>query len=175
MVLDASGAVELLLHTASGKRLAARLADESEVVHVPHLIDVEIAHVLRRYAARGMLSERAAALALHRWRSFDVERYPHEPFLDRIWQFRANFSAYDAVYLALAEMLPAVLVTGDRRLAVAPGAKVTVELIQAWSGRESFRRSPPATPAPLVSRVASGGHRPVPASIAPAPFSEFAG
>ncbi len=129
IVLDASGAVELLLNTASGKRLAARLADNAEVVHAPHLIDVEIAQVLRRYAAWGTLDERSAALALHRWRSFDVERYPHEPFLDRVWRLRANVSAYDAVYLALAEALPAVLVTGDRKLAGAPGVKVAIELI----------------------------------------------
>ena len=52
MVLDASGAIELLLNTARGRRLAERLADEAEVVHVPHLIDVEISQVLRRYVLR---------------------------------------------------------------------------------------------------------------------------
>ena len=129
MVLDASGAIELLLNTAPGKRLAARLADEAEVVHAPHLIDVEIAQVLRRYVLRGPLNERQGAMAIHRWRSFDVERYPHEPFLDRVWQLRANFSAHDAVYLALAEALSTVLVTGDRKLAGAPGAGAAIELI----------------------------------------------
>ena len=129
MVLDASGAIEFLLNTTRGKRLAERLADEAEVVHAPHLIDVEISQVLRRYVLRGALSERLGATALHRWRSFDVERYPHEPFLDRVWQLRANFSAYDAVYVALAEALSTVLVTGDRKLAGAPGANAVIELI----------------------------------------------
>lgn len=129
MVLDASGAIELLLNTTRGKRLAERLADEAEVVHAPHLIDVEISQVLRRYVLRGALNERRGATALHRWRGFDVERYPHEPFLDRVWQLRANFSAYDAVYVALAEALSTVLVTGDRKLAGAPGANATIELI----------------------------------------------
>lgn len=127
MVLDASGAVELLLNTAAGRRLATRLEDETEAIHVPHLIDVEIAQVLRRYVLRGVLDERAGALALRRWRQFDVERYPHEPFLDRVWRLRANVSAYDAVYVALAEALSTVLVTGDRRLAAAPGLTVAVE------------------------------------------------
>ncbi len=125
MVLDASGAVELLLNTAAGRRLAARLADET--VHVPHLIDVEIAQVLRRYVLRGALDDRTGATALRHWRSFDFERYPHEPFLDRIWRLRANVTAYDAVYVALAEALSTVLVTGDRRLAAAPGLRVTIE------------------------------------------------
>ena len=61
MVLDASGAIELLLHTDPGKRLAAILEDEAEIVHVPHLIDLEIAQVLRRYLLRGTLDEEAVA------------------------------------------------------------------------------------------------------------------
>ncbi len=129
MVVDASAAVEFLLNTASGKRLAARLADDADAVHAPHLIDIEIAQVLRRYVLQGTLEERLAATALHRWRGLDVERYPHEPFLDRVWQLRANVSAYDAVYVALAEALSTVLVTGDRRLAGTPGVNAEMELI----------------------------------------------
>ena len=129
MVLDASGAVELLLRTSSGERLAARLADETDVIHVPHLIDLEIAQVLRRYVLQGTLDAPLAATALDRWRRLDVERYSHEPFLDRVWELRANVTAYDAVYLALAEVLSTVLVTGDRRLARAPGVRTPVELI----------------------------------------------
>lgn len=129
MVLDASGAVEMLLNTAPGQRLAARLMDDTESVHVPHLIDVEIAQVLRRYVQRGVLDEKLGATALRHWREFGVERHPHEPLLDRIWQLRANVTAYDAVYLALAEALSAVVVTSDRRLARASGSPVAVELI----------------------------------------------
>ena len=128
MVLDASGAVELLLNTARGKRIGRRLAAESEVVHAPHLVDVEVTHVLRRYVLRGALDERRAAMALEHWRSLDVERYPHGPFLGRAWRLRNNLSAYDAVYVALAEALGTVLVTGDHRLARAPDLNVRVEL-----------------------------------------------
>lgn len=129
MVLDASGAVEMLLNTTPGQRLAARLMDDTVCVHVPHLIDVEIAHVLRRYVQRGVLDDSLGATALRRWCEFGVERHPHEPLLNRIWQLRANVTAYDAVYLALAEALSVVVVTGDRRLAQAPGSPVAVELI----------------------------------------------
>lgn len=129
MVLDASGAVELLLNTEAGKRLAARLADDAKVVHVPHLIDLEIAQVLRRYVRHGTLNARSGALSLERWRSLDVQRYSHEPLLDRIWQLRANVTAYDAVYVALAETLRTVLFTGDRRLADMPGVNAAIELI----------------------------------------------
>ena len=128
MVLDASGAIELLLNTARGKRIGRRLAADAEVVYAPHLVDVEVTHVLRRYVLRGALDERRAALALEHWRSFGVERYPHEPFLGRVWRLRNNVSAYDAVYVALADALGTVLVTGDHRLAAAPGLNVRVEL-----------------------------------------------
>ena len=129
MVLDASGAIEFLLNTAAGKRLAARLAGDAEDVHAPHLIDMEIAQVLRRYVLRGTLEEGMGALALDRWRNLDVERYPHEPFLGRVWQLRDNVTAYDAIYVALAEALSTVLVTGDRRLVGAPGVRAAIELI----------------------------------------------
>ena len=69
------------------------------------------------------------ALALDRWRNLDVERYPHAPFLDRVWQLRDNVTAYDAIYVALAEILSTVLVTVDRRLAGAPGVRAAIELI----------------------------------------------
>ena len=129
MVLDASGAVEFLLNTASGKRLATRLADEAVVVHVPHLIDLEITQVLRRYTRHGTLNAQTSMLALDRWRSLDVQRYAHEPFLDRIWELRDNVTVYDAVYVALAEALSAVLYTGDRKLAGTPGVNARIELV----------------------------------------------
>ena len=129
VVLDASAAIEFLLNTDAGGRVAARLLGDSEAVSVPHLIDLEIAQVLRRYVSRGVLSGERGSLALGHWRDFDVDRYPHEPFLARIWDLRANVSAYDAVYVALAETLSTVLVTGDRRLVRAPGVGTRIELV----------------------------------------------
>ncbi len=129
MVLDASAAIEFLLNTARGRQVGARLVDAAEVVHAPHLIDIEIAHVLRRYVLDGTFDEGHAARTLRRWRQLDVERYPHEPFLDRVWGLRDNVTAYDAIYVALAETLGELLVTADRRLAGSPGLNVRVELV----------------------------------------------
>lgn len=127
LVLDASSAIEFLLNTDAGKRIATRVENPAVSIHVPHLIDLEIMHVLRRYTHRGLLSGAHGALALAQWRAVDLERYAHEPFLDRIWQLRDNLSAYDAVYVALTEALAAVLVTGDRHLVRAPGLRIRVE------------------------------------------------
>ena len=128
MVLDASAAVELLLNTPTGNRVAFRLEDETEVIHAPHLIDIEVVQVLRRHLMQGLLQDARVGRALGRWRDLDIERYPHAPLLDRVWQLRHNVSAYDAVYVALAEALSVPLVTGDEKLARAPGLHARIEL-----------------------------------------------
>jgi predicted nucleic acid-binding protein len=130
IVLDASALVELLLHTAAGRTIATRLADPAVSVHVPHLADIEVTQALRRFAQEGDLDAADAATALEDLRSLDLERHTHEPLLDRVWALRKNLSAYDAVYVALAEALDTVLLTCDGRLARLPGAARRVELVE---------------------------------------------
>ena len=128
IVLDASAAIEFLLNTKAGTGIARRIrADEG--IHCPHLVDVEIAQTLRRLVLRSEISAERAQLALSHWASLEVHRYSHQPFLDRIWTLRDNFSAYDAAYVALAEILRAPLITGDARLANAPGTAARIEYI----------------------------------------------
>jgi len=129
IVLDASALVELLLGTSSGHEIAARVADPELSIHVPHLADVEVAQTLRRYVSDGELDAAAAGQALVDLRALDVERHSHEPLLDRVWALRDNLTAYDAVYVALAEALNATLVSCDGRLARAPGMARRVELV----------------------------------------------
>ncbi len=130
IVLDASALVELLLGTELGRTIALRIADPRVGLHVPHLADVEVVQVLRRFARDGELDHVSAASALEDLRSLDLERHPHEPLLDRVWALRDRLSAYDAVYVALAEALDAVLLTCDARLARAPGVGKRAELIE---------------------------------------------
>lgn len=129
IVLDASAALELLLVTDKGLRVARRIAPPEETLHVPHLIDLEVTQVLRRYVARGQLAELRAGEALGDFRDLDLVRYPHDVLLERIWELRDNASAYDAAYLALAEALRAPLLTSDARLADVPNARAGVELL----------------------------------------------
>jgi len=130
IVLDASALVELILSTAAGKAVAARIADPEEGLHAPHLADLEIVQVLRRYVREGDIDAETAAAALDDLRALDLQRHAHEPFLERIWELRQTFTAYDAVYVALAELLDCVLLTGDARLSRAPGTTCDVEVIQ---------------------------------------------
>ncbi len=90
---------------------------------------METAAVLRRMVGRGLLPAARATLALDDLIVFPATRHPHEPYLRRVWELRANVSAYDAVYVALAESLRAPLLTVDARLTRAPLPGVQIELI----------------------------------------------
>jgi predicted nucleic acid-binding protein len=129
IVLDASALVELLLGTKAGRAVAARIADPATSLHMPHLADVEVAQTLRRYVREGDLDAASASAALGDLRALDVERHSHEPLLDRVWALRENLTAYDAVYVALAEVLDTRLLTCDGRLARAPGMARRIELV----------------------------------------------
>lgn len=129
IVVDASALIEVLLGTAAANRLAERFFADGETLHAPHLLDVEVAQVLRRYALAGMFGAERGAQALKDLADFPVARYPHQPFLSRIWDLRQNVTAYDATYLALAEALAAPLVTRDAKLASAAGHRARIELI----------------------------------------------
>jgi predicted nucleic acid-binding protein len=130
IVLDASAIVELLLGTERGRIVGARIADPTQALHVPHLVDVEIVHALRRYVQAGDLDPTSARDALAVLHDLDVERHSHEPLLDRVWALRGNLTTYDAVYVALAEALDAKLLTCDARLARSPAVGVRAELVR---------------------------------------------
>ena len=129
IVLDASAIVAVLLDPGSGaERIRERIEGPGESHHVPHVMDLEVLHALRRQALRGVLSPRRSAEALEDLANIMFVRYPHTSLMQRIWELRENLTAYDAAYVALAEALDAPLVTMDARLAQAPGHNVAVEL-----------------------------------------------
>ena len=128
-VVDASVLIETLLRTDAAERIEARLFEPGATLHAPHLLDVEIARVIRRYAAHGDIDAERGRLALVDLADFPLRRYPHDLLLPRIWDLRANLTAYDAAYVALAEALDAPLLTRDGRLAAAVARHARIELI----------------------------------------------
>jgi predicted nucleic acid-binding protein len=125
IVLDSSAAVDYLLAHAAGEWVEEQLRVEDRV-HAPHLLDVEVVGALRKRVHRGELAVGRAEEALADFRDMRVRRYPHRPFLSRMWQLRENVTASDAAYVALAGVLGMPLVTTDLRLANAPG--LTIEI-----------------------------------------------
>jgi predicted nucleic acid-binding protein len=129
IVLDASAAIEWLLQTAAGARVEDRIFSRAATLHAPHLFDVEVAQVLRRYVGAGLVTASRGHEALEDLLDLPLTRYPHDLFLERVWELRGNLTAYDAVYVALAEALAAPLVTCDRKIATAAGHAARVEVI----------------------------------------------
>src|SRR6266851_7629278 len=119
IVVDASAVVEALLRSSAAEAVERWLFDPRQTLHAPHLLDVEIAQVIRRYAANGEIDGERGRTALADLADFPLHRYPHDLLLPRVWDLRNNLTAYDAVYVALAEALDAPLLTRDRRLAAA--------------------------------------------------------
>lgn len=129
IVVDASALLEFLLQTELGTRVEARLFRDDDEFHAPHLVDVEVTQSLRRLVRMGEVSSGRAAEALSDLGDFDLHRHGHLDLIARAWKLRDNVTAYDAMYVALAEGLDAPMVTCDRPLANAGGHRAAVELI----------------------------------------------
>jgi predicted nucleic acid-binding protein len=128
IVLDASAMIDWLLQTPAGQRIEQRIFAAPQTLHTVHLLDVEVAQVLRRLVREKTLAPRRAEESLEDLRALRITRYAPVLLLKRIWAHRQNLSAYDAAYVALAEELKAPLITRDRRLAAAPGLSAAVEV-----------------------------------------------
>lgn len=130
IVLDASALLEFLLQTPLGSRVEARLFRDEEEFHSPHLVDVEVTQGLRRLVRAGEVSPGRAAEALADLADLDLHRHPHVDLLTRAWKLRENVTAYDAMYVALADALDAPVVTCDTALARAPGHRARIVAIE---------------------------------------------
>ena len=122
LVLDTSAILEALAAQDPTPGLIERLAGDGDL-HGPHLIDTEVLHALRRMCNSGEISDERAADARSDFAELALVRYAHEPLNDRVWELRHNLTAYDATFVALAEVLDAPLITCDARLASAPAHK----------------------------------------------------
>jgi predicted nucleic acid-binding protein len=126
IVVDASALVAgLVVSGETGTALRARLRDDQ--AHAPHLVDIEVMSALRRLVLTGDLPRERAERAVDRLRRWPVRRHPHRALLGRIHELRDTVTAYDAAYVALAEIIGATLVTCDGRLARSHGHRAAVE------------------------------------------------
>jgi len=124
IVVDASAALSALLNDGPARRALG-----TEQIHVPHLIDSEVASGLRKGVAAHRLDAESGWTALDTWRRLGMTRYPVFSLLNRVWELRENLSAYDASYVALAELLDCNLLTANARLGQAPGSHCAITVV----------------------------------------------
>ena len=129
IVVDASALLEFLLQTPLGGRVEARLFRDEDELHAPHLVDVELVQGLRRLVRTGDVSSARAVEAIADLIDLDLHRHAHVDLLSRAWRLRDNITAYDAMYVALAEAIEATIITCDKPLATAPGHRARIEVI----------------------------------------------
>jgi predicted nucleic acid-binding protein len=129
IIVDASVILEVLVQSGIGLRLEGRLFDSGATLHAPHLLDIEVAQVLRRLLANQKIDPVRAGVSFRSLGELPLRRYPHTLLLARVWQLRHDLTAYDAAYVALAEALGAPLVTRHRRIANSSAHQARVELV----------------------------------------------
>lgn len=129
IVVDASALLEFLLQTSLGVRVEARLFRDEDELHAPHLLDVEVVQGLRRLVRTGEVASGRADEAISDLTDLDLYRHAHVDLLARAWKLRDNISAYDAMYVALAEAIDATIVTCDSPLAKTPGHHARIEVV----------------------------------------------
>ena len=128
LVVDASVIAPALADGGSDGDLC-RAAIQGQVLLAPDLLRVEVLPVIRRHAASGELTKRQADNAVDDLLSLPITVYATEPLLPRCWSLRGNVTAYDACYVALAELLGVTLLTADAKLANAPGPRCVFRVI----------------------------------------------
>ncbi|HKR63988.1 MAG TPA: type II toxin-antitoxin system VapC family toxin [Thermoanaerobaculia bacterium] len=127
IVVDASAVLAFLIQSPAAARIDEYLFGGE--THAPHLIDLEVMHAIRRWVLSGAMTRQDAENAIEYFKLMRIHRSSHEALLDRIWRLRDNLTAYDAAYVALAEVLDTVVITTDAKLAAAPGMSRRVKLV----------------------------------------------
>ena len=130
IVVDASILANVIGDDGSDGRRARTELRRAGDVSAPDLVDVETVAVLRKRWVAGSISARRFSTAIADLETIAVDRYPTLPFMRRAYELRANVTAYDATYVALAEVIGCDLLTADQRLANAPGPRCPIRLLR---------------------------------------------
>lgn len=130
IVVDASILANVIGDDGADGQRARSEVRSAGALAAPDLVDVETVAVLRKRWIAGAISDDRFAEAIDDLEAIDLERYPTLPLMRRSYELRANVTAYDATYVALAEVLGCELLTGDSRLGRAPGPRCVVRLLR---------------------------------------------
>lgn len=134
IVVEACLVLDVLLNTARARAARVILYQHDGAICAPELLDAEVMQVLRRYVSSGEISTARAVQARTVLKELPIERVSHLPFLDRVWDLRDNMTAYDALYVALAEARQCPLATTDTKFERTPGHTADIVTIPASGG-----------------------------------------
>lgn len=129
LIVDASCLYEVLVDSPHAEPIRARLSADTDQA-APHIVDAEVLGVIRRHHLAGELDATAASQAVDDLRDWPGERFGHQGLLHRAWQLRSSVRSWDALYVALAEVMDATLLTLDRRLASSEAPQCAIEVVQ---------------------------------------------
>jgi predicted nucleic acid-binding protein len=129
IVIDASVLANAIGDDEQDGRHARELLRVHQELAAPDLVDVETTAVLRRRWLAGTITDERFEQAIEDLADLSFARFPTLGLMRRAFELRANVTAYDACYVALAEALDWPLCTADRRLAHASGPRCTMQLI----------------------------------------------
>jgi predicted nucleic acid-binding protein len=129
IVLDASVVVDLLIRPAEETGALRARVRTASIAYAPHLMDVEVINTLRRHVLNGRIDQISARRAIRRLTAMRLRWWPHKSLLGRAFALRDQLTAYDAIYVAMAEATGATLLTRDARLAGATGHRARVEVV----------------------------------------------
>ncbi len=130
IVIDASVLANVVGDDGNDGQKARREFRSAGDIAAPELVDVETVAVLRKRWIAGTVSDSRFASAVDDLGQLDLDRYPALRFMRRAYELRANVTVYDAVYVALAEVLGCELLTADRRLANASGPRCAIRVLR---------------------------------------------
>ncbi len=125
VVCDASVVASMLLDAGPEGRWATDALTGADLA-APSLLSFEVSNIIRRHELTDRITADQAAQAHTDLVALTVDLWPYDLLAPRIWQLRRNLTAYDAGYVALAELLGATLATLDLRLSRAPGLRCPV-------------------------------------------------
>jgi predicted nucleic acid-binding protein len=130
LIVDASCLYEVLADTPRAEPIRERMRVDAEHA-APHLVDAEVLGVIRRNHLNGRLDATAAGQAVEDLRDWPGERFGHRSLLDRAWDLRSAVRSWDALYIALAEVLRGTLITTDKRLGRVAGLACEIDVFGA--------------------------------------------
>jgi len=129
IAVDASALADWLLQTPGRSVAVAAELEGQEDLHTLDFASLEVASVVRRMLLAGDLTPIRGGEVLDDMASAPLVRHPSTPLIPRVWELRATHSAYDAAYVALAEILEVPLVTTDAALARSHGHAAHIRLV----------------------------------------------